>query len=398
MRLALPLATLLLAGPALAQPAPSGQGLPPALRALFERELKKLAVRPVDLGQGVTGRVEAAAAPPAPAEGAPVSISLGTASPVICEVHVERIDAASSTWRVVEAVKKGLSVLLAKPAAVASVAGSPILFSEVVYKQDSPQGAKVGLLKVAVFVHDAHSLLCQHDEPGYSATFQRVVKGLAASLRGGGEDERAGARWADLSVLRIAGMEVGYAERVVWDRQGGGRVLTVTTSMLMPRSPTDQVALEIFSEEGIAEDGLIEVGTYVHATNGELDQRMKVERQDGGDAYAYEGEKSGKRLSGTLTAAGGLASDLWFARRLRKGVAVPEGGVRHLTYAFESSPTAPIEQVIKPDPAKARRVDVTAGPVTLGGTLDDHGLLGDFSVPLGQASMEAARLWTRGAP
>src|SRR5690606_33023660 len=114
---------------------------------------------------------------------------------------------------------------------------------------------------------------------------------------------------------RIGGMPVGYSERVVWDREGGGRISTTYGSQLLPRSVKDLVAVDTYTEESADATDLLEAGTYVHMTNGAIDTNMRIARGKDGKTFRYEGEKDGKRLAGSFKTKAGLSTDLWFARR-----------------------------------------------------------------------------------
>jgi hypothetical protein len=299
----------------------------------------------------------------------------------------------------VETVKEKLELLQARPVEVVAVASSPLVFTEIVYKATTESGPMLGVLKLAVYAHDAHSLLCHHDEPGYSKTFQRVVSGLAASLQGGAEDERAGARYADLAVVRIAGMPVGYAEQVVWDREGGGRVMATYEAQLVPRSATDLVAVDSYKEEASDAAGLLLSGSYVHVTNGEIDTRIRLAGAEDGKSFRYEGEKQGKALEGTFQTKAGLATDHWFARRFdAKAGYGPKGEVVHEGYAFSVNPVGALPISYRKDAKRPKHAELTLGAMKLSGELDDHGLFRSAEIPVGPTKLVLERVWSRGAP
>jgi hypothetical protein len=371
------------------------------LRAALAREAGPLQAVPFQAPGGLHGTVQAAGAPQVGEEEgrAELSIPLGTAQDVGCTVFPERLDAAAVTWRMVENVKAKLELLQARPVEVVAVASSPLVFSEIVYKAPTESGPMLGVLKLAVYAHDGHSLLCHHDEPGYAKTFQRVVSGLAASLQGGAEDERAGARYADVAVVRIAGVPVGYAEQVVWDRDGGGRVMATYEAQLMPRSPTDLVAVDSYKEEASDAAGLLLSGSYVHVTNGEIDTRIRLAGGEDGKTFRYEGEKQGKALQGSFTTKAGLATDHWFARRFdRKAGYGPKGEVSHEGYAFSVNPVGAMPISYRKDVKRPKRAELSLGALKLSGELDEHGLFRSAEVPVGPTKLVVERVWSRGAP
>jgi hypothetical protein len=389
--------------PPAAAPAPAAQPSPEAAEAIrkaMERELAALPPRPFRTPGGIEGAVEAAAPPEVKVqeEVEEITIPLGTEQPVTCSAVAKRLDAAAAIWRMAESAKENVKLVLAQPTEVVAVEGSPLVLAAVVYQAPSEKGPMVGLLKLGVYVHDAHSLLCVHDEPGYSKSFARVVKGLAASLKGGGEDPRAGARFVQLSVMRIGALAIGYAEQVVWDRKGGGRLTSQYGAQLLPRGPANLVAVDSYSGEEVDAKDLLEKGTYAHVTNGEVDARMELTRRKDGKTFAYDGEKDGKPLAGKFKTSAGLSTDLWFARRFARSAPPPKGAVRHEAYSYEANPVAALPIVYRLDAAGPRRARMEIGPIQLSGDLDDHGLFRSAEMPVGPTKLVVERLSSRGAP
>jgi hypothetical protein len=380
-------------------PAAAGEG-PEALRALLGRELQPLAARPFETRSGITGKVEAAAAPTVSAgEGAEeVTIPIGTALPIACAIVPQRLDAATALWRVAEATKEKVKLVAAVPVDVVEVGGSALVLAQLAYHVDGEKGPLLGVLKLAAYVHPSHSLLCQHDEPGYGASFARIVKGLAASLSGGAPDPRAKASFAELTVMRIGPLAVGFAEHVVTRLPGGVVVTEQYGAQLLPRGPGDLMAVDSSSAETLDAKDLLERGTYAHVTNGELDLKMTVVRGKDGHGYAYDGEKDGKPLRGAFETRAGLSTDLWFARRFARSAPPVKGELRHEAYSVEANPIAALPIVVRPDAAAPRRASMTLGPITLAGDLDANGLFESAEVPLGPAKLVMKRVWSRGAP
>ncbi len=379
-----------------APPADAGAAIQKAL----ERELAPLKPHTFRTRAGVHGRVEAVTAPKVTAGEAAeeLTLSLGTEQALTCTVFAKRIDPGAAIWRLAESVKKNLKLLVARPVDVVAVAGSPLVLGELGYQVDTEKGPMVGQLKIAVYAHDAHSVLCVHDEPGYTKTFARVVKGLAASLQGGGKDERARARFAEISVMRLGGMAIGYAEHVVWERKEGGRVSASYQTQLLPRGPTDLVAVDSYSEEESDAQDLLASGRYAHVTNGDADAQIRLERAEDGKTFRYEGEKEGKRMEGTFATQAGLSTDLWFARRFAAASPAPGGEVRHEAYSCDAKPDGPLPIVYRTDPAGPRRVEMELGAMKIAGQLDANGLFATGEMPVGPTKLVIERAWSRGAP
>ncbi len=371
-----------------------------AIQKAMERELAPLAAKAFATPSGIRGSVEAATAPEVKvADGAEeLAISLGTEQSLTCTFFAKRVDVGATTWRLAESVKKNLKLLMVRPVEISAVAGSALVVSELVYQTTTEKGPMVGQLKVAIYAHDGHSFLCLHDEPGYGKTFARAVKGLATSLQGGGEDPRAGARFAELAVMHIGGTPIGYSEHILWDRKGGGRVSTSYGAQLMPRGPADLVAVDSYSEEEIDAKDLLASGSYAHVTNGETDTTIHLTRGKNGKTFRYEGEKEGKPLRGTFATKAGLSTDLWFARRFAATAKAPRGDLRHEAYSVEANPVAALPIVYRKDPAGARRAQMELGPIRIAGELDANGLFAIGEMPVGPTKLVVERVWSRGAP
>jgi hypothetical protein len=374
---------------------------PPAgsVQKLFERELGPLPLVAFASPAGVKGKVEAVAAVEiADEENAErLTIRLGAEQPVVCTLGRTRYDAGASITGLVETVGKKLEVVGAQPVEVSVEDGKVVLFADVLYHQQTEQGTLAGHFKLAVHPHGTHSLLCFHDEPGYSATFRRVVKGLAASLSSEAPDDRDRARFAEVLVTEVAGRPIGYVERAIWEKAGGGRVAITWEAMVLPRSPKDLMGIDEYTLEESDAAGLITRVQTVHALNGELDLDVRLEPGAAPRTFAYKGQKAGKAIEGTFRAREGLASELWFARRLAAR-GKPALKLVHDTYAAGADPAAPTRLTYARAPKDRERASLTVGPMTVEGALDEHGLMKDLEIPMGPAVMTMKRVWSRGSP
>jgi hypothetical protein len=393
------------ASPAPPAPQPAKAPADPAraasIQKLLERELAPLPPVAFETPKGVRGKVEAKAKPDIKdgEEGEVLWIPIGTGQPVACTLFPERIDAGATSRRLADSLAKSLDVVQAMPVEVAEVAGNAILFTQIVYRTREEQRPLAGVLQVAVQPHQTHSFLCVHDEPGYAASFRRIVKGFAASLVSDDEDSRAGGRFAEIQAIRVGPLDVGFSERVVWAREDGGRTTFTWASQLLPRTPSEFVAIDSVEREESDAQGLLIEATHVRVQNGEVESKFTVTRGEDGKTFRYEGEKAGKKLKGTFKAEAGLATELWFARRFdAKSGFGPNAEVRHDAWSSSSNPIAATNIAYRKDAAGPRRAHLTMGRLSIAGDLDDHGLLAKSEMPIGPATIVLDRLWTRGAP
>lgn len=387
-----------------ADPPPAAvPGLPPAIQRLVERELAKpLPAKAFSTPGGARGKVEAAgevAIVPGEEGRELLTIPIGTDQAVGCSIIPERIDAGGSLHLLTQKVAEAVQLAAVRTTEVQVVEGSALLHFEVLYTKDSEKGKLVGGLKVAILVHETHSLVCQHDELGYAKSFQRLVRGLAASLRDGRDDGRTRARFAEVQVLQLGPVTVGFEERLIGEAEGGGRSQLSHSALVLPRTPSEYVAVDTVRREEVDAEGQLSKGIYVQVMNGQVETSVTVTRDPESKDFAYRGTKGGKEISGRFAAPGGLATELWFARRFdRKHGAGPQEPLKRPAYLFEADPTGPLEMTYRRDPARPGRVEIEAGPLRLSGELDDAGLLTATDMPVGPAVMRSRRAWSRGSP
>jgi hypothetical protein len=396
------LAVLVAALPALASAAeelPIPEGLPAEVKKLFERELaKKLEPRTWALGERLNGKVEAAE-PPTVTVGEEldeVGIAIGTETPISCTVARKRLDAAGWVAGVVNEAAKNVQLAGVRPVDLTVVAGSPLLFVDALYVKDSPGGKLIGLLKAAVYSSDSRMFLCIHDEPGYRQSFRRIVAGFAQAMEGG-EDEQDDARFVEVASAYIGKIPVGFSEEVLWDRKGGGTISRSRMSMLLARTPTDLMPMDAYEEEEADAKDLILSGLYVEAMGGELSHTVTLTRAADGKKFTVEGTVAGKALKGSFTVKSGLASDLWFTRRLAAS-AKPAAVLSHETYSAGDDPLKTRVQTAKPIKGPVRKAEFSNEKVKYVAELDDDGLQTAAEMPLGPITLTVKRVWSRGKP
>lgn len=377
------------------------EGLPPQVRSLFDRELAPLATKDWKIGDRVAGKVEAAAAPTVAAgeEMDEVSVPIGTGIAISCTVARERMDPGAWVAGVLGAVSKNVTLVAVRPVDLAVVGGSPLFFVDALYVHEAKAGKQLGMLKMAVHAHDSHMFLCIHDEGGYRKSFRRIARGFAEAMRGG-EDEREGARYAEVAGMRIGTMPVGFAETVHWDRKGGGTIARTTTTMILPRTATDLATIDSFQQEAADTQDLLLEGIYLESANGELSEKFELSQVDGkqdGKRFKVEGTKSGKAVKATFTAKEGLASDLWFARRFA-AKAKPLAEAKHDGYSTSNDPTRATPMTAKRVKGADRRIEMTSGELTYAADVDEHGQAVKAELPLGPVRMVVERVWARGTP
>lgn len=386
--------------------APAGTGSAPGssapgedLKTLAARELPPLTRQQVSAPDGsFTAEIEAAAEPTfQEQEGVLVlSVPLGTRSPMTCFVYAEPLDAGGAIYRLMQMAGQRTELQSVRTTDVRLIGDSPAVYAEALYLVDTPKGKAAGQAKMMVHTNDQVPLVCTHDELGYAETFQRMTRGLAASIKSSAEPPRA-ARYSEFNVLSVRGHPVGFEKRTLHDASGGSRLTEVETSLFFPRSARELTVQDIVSTELADKDGKLVARDYARATNGELDIQMSLEQVRGRE-YRYEGKHHGKEVSGTFTAPEELVSELGAARAVREQL-LP-GKKKELTihiYSPSANPAGSIAQVLRKESGE-REVSVEMGPLEVKLTVDAQGLAQKVVVPMGELELVQERVSTSGTP
>ena len=384
--------------------APLPDDLVAHLASRADRELAPLPTWPFRSTDGKTlGAVEAVQAPTIRANGDAdaLEVPLGEAGRLECRLHRGRIDSAGSVYTTFAALSQKFAARVLRLVDVAVEAGQPMLFSAFTWFTPNFAGQKeVGNLQVGVAVHPRHSLVCTHDAIGYAASFQRIFKGLVASLEtSGGAPRRTDARFASVDVLKLGDKAIGYTETLVWSREGGGAVIERRGSAIVPRAPQLGSAdtLQLLRTDAA---GFIESGHYVDAENAEISVSIDLVRQDGGSDYRATGRREGQRVDAHFSTARGLDSDLRQVGLVRDLLQAPPGAqVEVEEYDASLGPTRPYRTVYS---RKQGAPDVVVGTSSNGLTSwfrpDTAGWSVHQEIVSSGVTLVSERAWVHGVP
>jgi len=370
------------------------------IAALFEREIGPLSQAPVVSSNGKTKASVEAKAPPTvkPAgEEDNIEIPIGTASPVVCELLQSRIDAAASMANLVSRLKGVAEVKPMKPIDVEMAGENPVLFGEYAYFMPGEGGKKnVGHAKIAVVVNPRHSLLCSHDEPGYSRSFRRIVDGIASSMvTSSGDDLRTDAKFAEVEIIKVGDLRVGFSEVQVWNAEGGGFITRTYSSMVFPRGE-DLFAADQIRRSKADTSGTLEEENFVSVANGEVVTKVTVGRQ-AANKYKYEGTQSGKPVSGEFATASGLASEVRQASIVRELLGKKTGQVEFDEYAASANPVAPVHTVYRRESPDSTTISATSEKLRYSFAPDEGGWPRHAEIPMGPINLTYDRAWTHGS-
>jgi hypothetical protein len=272
------------------------------LAAMFEREASGLHDEPVyDPQAGFMARVAAAAAPTVNQVGGAsvVEIPIGTQAPVRCQLFPDDVDFGGTLQGVLKDRTTKVEPKQITPWAVRVVGEAPAAFVSVIYHAQSPRGPLVGELKVALHAVPTRPVLCMHDEPGYRKTFESVVSEFGESLKL--KHAAPALSFVQVHTAHIGDRPVGF-RKVTVSRAGVEREFSESAMMLDSASATELVFHDILTIETIdAHDRLIR-GVWISATGGQVGTSVKLAQVKGkAGTYRYEGQVSGKAVSGELT-------------------------------------------------------------------------------------------------
>lgn len=371
------------------------------IEALFSRELPPLGRQVLALERASLD-VEAKGTPKVTRDdtngATQVTLPLGTEQDVTCFVYDHPVDVSGALSHIIESVRAQYTLAAVRPAGIEVIEKSPALFVEVVYVVQSPQGKKVGSLKLMAVSSETAPVSCLHDEPGYGKTFQRVSSAFAAAVARARTADAVPASYRTIDVTSVKGMRVGFTKSSWVKKRDGSLVIVTVSATFTPRSPTEYLSEDSVSVTEADPAGYVRKREHVSSANGEKTLDVKLVHEKG-PHYAYSGEASGKALAGKVEAKNprGLESPALEFQRTRDELLT--GKVPSL--AFESY--APSVNPVGLERATltlttGRKATLKLGSLSLNVEIDAHGDLVASELPVGPVTVVTQQLLSEGAP
>jgi len=380
-------------------PPKSAEAAKPAFdfEAATRREVPPLAVRKI-AGEILTAEVEATSEPEVTVgkQSIHVKFPIGTTVPVECYVYDEPKDGAATIAAVVQAVKKNLDVRSFAPTDVYVAGKNAVLAAQAFYLADVNGVKAGGQIKLAYFNSPVVPSLCFHDEPGYSATFKRVVTRFFESANRRDRELQNGTpvSW-EVSVTKLQGRPVGFSERRTYKQPTTRLTVAVSvTSNLYPRSALECRAEDTLTTQTVDASGQLLEHGQVSAHGGEIDVNVELKRVAPA-SYAYSGLYNGKKISGKFKTndKAGLATDATISKSVRDRLLTGKAASFMLEeYSPSIDPTAPVETIYELESKDERRVQVSFGPLRLSTTVDEEGHAENVVGHIGGATLTIERL------
>lgn len=365
--------------------------------ALLGREAKPQPTRQLRSADGkFTLTTEAGGEPTFSAETegmATAEIPVGTASPLTCFVYPHRIDPAGALSLVVGSISEGpIQVQSVVPTHVAVLNETPVMFVRMDYLTKVEGRDAGGQVKLAVSAQPDVSLLCVHDEVGYSKSFQRWVGAIAGSLKRQGSNPEP-ARFREVQIMTFNQQPVGFDQRSLYQR-GDARVMETYSSMLIPRSASQVVASDNVTIEEVDAKGQVTQATYVKSMNNEVSSNITLKKAKKG--YQYRGTWEGKPLEGTIASKDPVAGEILQWQRVRELLAGKKDAVSVATYSPSVDPTNVSQVVYRKAGGRERGLQMELGPMKLSGAADERGAVEWYEMPLGRMTIRSERAFVRG--
>jgi hypothetical protein len=366
----------------------------------YARELQPLAKTPLKFDK-LSGQAEAAGAPTYKDMDGSVQLTIpvGTEASVQCFVYKKQVDAGGTVLKVMKEVGKNVDVRLFKVQDVSLVGDYPAVFLEAQYLAKTAKGQALGELKSMFYQHPVNPMLCIHDELGYNETFQRVTKGLAASIKIAGLSV-APTKLVEVYVDKIDGHPVGFSSSVVLPNKNGKRAAVSRSTMFLPKAENDLTIQDKASSEIWDADGRLLEAIYADSDAGEISMAIALKKV-GPTEYAYKGKHGGKDLEGTFKTKSkrGLTTDKVLADLVVRELL--SGKSSELTveeYHASVNPEAALEVSYKTASKEKRQITTMIGDAQATLTSDPKGRLEKAEIPVGTTSITHERIFSRGAP
>lgn len=388
--------------PAPPAPPPPAEAKPMTLQEALAREFDALPIKEVTFpADTFRGQAETSGQPEVtPHEGfLQVSIPVGTAVNMECFVYPKHLDSGAALLGFIQSVTEGVQLVQLRPVEIAAVGVDAVVVAHANYVTETPAGKQGGVLKIAVRAKSGNSVLCYHDEPGFSKSFSRMVQTFAGSLEAV-DTEEVPSLYSELQRVSFRDVPVGFERRRVLTGKDGGKVHEVISMMLMPRSAVDLLAEDSSHVTTTDSKGRVVSIRSAEGSSGEATVDLTVERTSK-NVYAYQGALSGKEVSGTFKSKdkAGLPGDELVEARLRDQLF--DGKTKSL--AFESYDpaldlNAPTQLTITPLNAAERTAQVAMGAIKIDGQVDANGRLSKANINLGPAVLTMERIAEAGQP
>ena len=292
--------------PAVAAPLPRPEE-PLSKEAMLDAAMKREATRltstdAVSPNKNFTATVDSSGAPSFGAtEGVErLVIPIGSDAPVSCIIRHDAPPPAELLYGVIANVQGAMKKSQIAQLDVGLVGRVPYLLAEVDYVVEQNGVPSLGAFKAAAFERDDGTLLCVHEELGYRATFRRVSEQFARTLVRQDLEPVPVPLEYTVSIAHIGKQAVGYMLERHLVRDDGAHLETESSSMLLPRAPSNLTSIASARVTTSDKSGVILAVKSTSSRDAGTVRELALEKKKTGK-YHVEGASAGKPVKADFT-------------------------------------------------------------------------------------------------
>ena len=226
-------------------------------------------------------------------------IPIGTDAPISCIIRHDAPPPAELLYGVIANVQSAMKKSQIAQLDVGLVGRVPYLLAEVDYVVEQNGVPSLGAFKAAAFERDDGTLLCVHEELGYRATFRRVSEQFARTLVRKDLEPVPVPLEYTVSIAHIGKQAVGYMLERHLVRDDGAHLETESSSMLLPRAPSNLTSIASGRVTTSDKSGVILGAKSTSSRDAETVRELTLEKKAG--KYHVEGASAGKPVKTDFT-------------------------------------------------------------------------------------------------
>lgn len=326
-----------------------------------------------------------------------IAIPVGTEGTVDCFVYKQAKDLGGTIGQMFELT--GNSVTYHKVATtLVDVVGSYAMMEVTGLYTISQNGHQAaGLFKLAMWAHPTRSVLCYHDELGYSESFERVVKGLLSSFQLAKEAPRPD--YAEVWTASLSGMPIGFTQISINAEKNGNRTYEDRSTMIIPRSAQQIKTNDRITTAESDKKGQIIKKSSINIEGTAIESDMLLTRTQK-RKYRYKGKFQGKDLEGTFSASKklGFPDSVTVMARIKKAFQNGKDDAFQVTsYLPSLAPDKLTETKYEIFGTKTPKTFLNhMGELTFTGTAEENGDVTKLTMPMGTVSVVLERIYAHG--
>lgn len=329
--------------------------------------------------------------------GIEVEIPIGSSEAVDCTLLDEAPDAGAAVATLLKSIAEQGNLQIEKlgTTGLTVVGESPVMGYEAVYTIPQPGGKKgIGLFKMITQTRIDRTLVCTHDEIGYSQSFRQVAEKLFETFVG--KEPAPSPSQVYIYENKLDGVTIGFLRLAVLPAKENQKLLMSSTLVAVPQSPTSISFNDIASAALVDNKGRIVSGNWASSAGpGEVQYQIKLER-DKGNSFKYEGEAKGNPVKGEFRTkdANGLGCEISSAAKLG-ALAAKAGSFEQEEYAPSTNLTGATRIQYKHDKAAEANLINISGGGDFSGKIDASGWFEQLTIPAGEHKITAQRVFQR---